>query len=500
MDQNPTSPGAAQPLPPMSKLVSCEVYKLSGLAPRLMKQLKIPVEELDLALGALVSASQRLPEGDKSFDVLVGGLQKVSPLLAKLGWTGQAGLVKYLAYINQLTADLGSTDAAAAAFEETIALMQSPRTVARFKAAFGKSFDIVGAVAAATKAGMDPLKAFLEFAEAAAKAGHPVLNTGELQKAMQTYQKGGAAMRAEQTKIKTEAGHIVDDVLTGKLNTAEMAMKRLTAAWKQFSIMFGKMLLSSGTLDYLDKVLLPAIQKVMEATAEVQKLTKETPEEKKREVENKAIDAYNPADDRRLGKTPLDQQGIDLPALLDRFGIQPEGTGPDFWKRAIGRNLSEWDIPREQPPAPLVDKEASEKVAKALELIGKAQEEAERDKPHEPPMEPLFKMPDLPPGRIPLPRPAPGLQNTGPMDLPWGKEFAEAGKSAGQAFSRALDEELTKAGETVSGWAAKLKAMLDFTAGPTVAVAPPGRHRGPGWLAKSRLRASHSDAIHVPGE
>jgi TP901 family phage tail tape measure protein len=251
-----------------------EVDKLSGLTPRLMKQLKIPVEELDLALGALVSASQRLPEGDKSFDVLVGGLQKVSPLLAKLGWTGQAGLVKYLAYINQLTADLGSTDAAAAAFEETIALMQSPRTAARFRAAFGKSFDIVGAVAAATKAGMDPLKAFLEFAEAAAEAGHPVLNTGELQKAMQTYQKGGAAMRAVQRKIKDEAGHIVDDVLTGKLNTAEMAMRRLTAAWKQFSIMFGKMLLSSGTLDYLDKVLLPAIQKVMEATAEVQKLTK----------------------------------------------------------------------------------------------------------------------------------------------------------------------------------------------------------------------------------
>jgi hypothetical protein len=218
------------------------------------------------------------------------------------------------------------------------------------------------------------------------------------------------------------------------------------------------------------------------------------------EVENKAIDAYNPADDRRLGKTPLDQQGIDLPALLDRFGIQPEGTGPDFWKRAIGRNLSEWDIPREQPPAPLVDKEASEKVAKALELIAKAQEEAERNKPHEPHMEPLFKMPDLPPERIPLPRPAPGFQNTGPMDLPWGKGFAEAGKSAGQSFSRALDEELAKAADTVSGWAAKLKAMLDFTAGPTVAVSPPGRHRGPGWLAKSRLRASHSDAIHVPGE
>ena len=155
-------------LPELAKAASAgygSVDKLASTAPRMMHALGISHHGLAEALGAIVSASSRMPDGEKSLDAIADSLLRVSPLLGRLGWKGQEGLEKYLSYLHQLSTDLGSTEAGGAAMEGMIAMMQSPHTAARFKAAFGKTFDIQGAIAAAAAKGMDPFKAFLEYAE-----------------------------------------------------------------------------------------------------------------------------------------------------------------------------------------------------------------------------------------------------------------------------------------------------------------------------------------------
>jgi hypothetical protein len=112
----------------------------------------------------------------------------------------------------------------------------------------------------------------------------------------------------------------------------------------------------------------------------------------------------------------------------------------------------------------------------------------------------LTKLANMP--EVPLPRPAPrradmaALEKFGADDA-WG--YA-AGHASGAGYRRAVNEEMSMTHSDLQGWAGKMKNTLNFTAGPKVEPLLPGRRAGPGWLAKSRLRGSHSDANPVPNE
>ena len=59
------------------------------------------------------------------------------------------------------------------------------------------------------------------------------------------------------------------------------------------------------------------------------------------------------------------------------------------------------------------------------------------------------------------------------------------------SFTEGLDAELGKAKERAAAFKADMQSLLNFNAGPTIepqVARVPGRHAGPGWLAKSRLR------------
>jgi TP901 family phage tail tape measure protein len=493
------------------------VDKLAAAAPRMMHALRIGHEQLGDALGAIVSASERMPEGERSFDAIADSILKVSPLLAKLGWQGQAGLVKYLAYLHQLSTDLGSTDAAAQAFEDIVAGIASPRMATRFKQAFGKTFDIKAAVDAAVAKGMDPLKAYLEYAEEAGRRGHPVFVSPEQQKAMETMLHGGRLMVAEQRKIGEESKHIVDEKVEERLKSAGAQLRKLATVWHDFQVQFGEMEIDAGVVKALMQ-LIPMLEQVTKQFGDLLHSSDEIGEDFLR-IFSSASSFYErmqAIEDFAFGRGafgPKDPNEIPLPRprpsdeamarprrpsiryaayqtaedVAARHGSAPYGFGlPGF-----GELTSEWpptnaaprgwDDGREAMVAPGA---ALEAAAEALARISTTVADHVEDR--------------APP--TPLPRTDPRKIKYGAMDLPWGKSMAQAGRDAGQGFSRALDEELAKAGGIVSGWAAKFKSMLDFTAGPKVEPLLPGRRAGPGWLAKSRLRGSHSDANPVPIE
>src|ERR1017187_2081107 len=140
----------------------------------------------------------------------------------------------------------------------------------------------------------------------------------------------------------------------------------------------------------------------------------------------------------------------------------------------------------------------------ALEFLAKTLPKTETKE-----LPPVFSSaePEPPQETIPLPRSRPVVQNMGPMDLQFAKQFADAGHEAGQRFSAALNSELQNAENLVSSWSNRMKGLLGFKSSPKVtpiidtpSVSKGPRHVGPGWLSSSKRRGSHSDAMPVPVE
>ena len=135
--------------------------------------------------------------------------------------------------------------------------------------------------------------------------------------------------------------------------------------------------------------------------------------------------------------------------------------------------------------------EASDKIAAASEKIGALAAEtpgartlprpaAYDRKPAAPPAPPVPEM-------IPLPRPR-------PTDI---QAFEDAGREAAAGFTRGLEDGLAKSQGVVNDHMADiLKELSALSSG----FAPGRKRAGPGWLAASRRRGSHSDAGSVPIE
>jgi hypothetical protein len=104
------------------------------------------------------------------------------------------------------------------------------------------------------------------------------------------------------------------------------------------------------------------------------------------------------------------------------------------------------------------------------------------------PKPPESPAPPPAPEVIPLPRPR-------PADI---QAFEDAGREAADGFTRGLEDGLTKSQAVVND---RMSGILKELSALSSGFAGAGRKRaGPGWLAASRRRGSHSDANSVPIE
>ena len=480
--------------------------KLATLVPRMSKQFKIAGGDLKEAMGAIVAASEGVAEGEDAFNKLVDNLDKAGPLMVRLGWSGIAGLEKYLGYVRTLSRELGGIEPATGVLTDMIAQMESPRMKARFAKAFGKGFDISAEVKAAQRRGEDPFKYYMMLAERAQKMGAPVFITPEQIKAFETLKRNAYDVTKAVHEIKEESHDAVERGLNAHLETTAATLQNLETAWEEFKAEFGKMEVDAGFVKAL-RELIPLLSETTKIFGDMLRRSDEIGKSFEAIFEKNLswLERMQRISDWLFGKA---QEPPEVPTPRPRpteEQMERERTRkrPGFMMRKAAADAAEGAAERQEArgPQPTTAEvantlaeaiaEASDKIAAASEKIGALAAEtpgartlprpaAYDRKPAAPPAPPVPEM-------IPLPRPR-------PTDI---QAFEDAGREAAAGFTRGLEDGLAKSQGVVNDHMADiLKELSALSSG----FAPGRKRAGPGWLAASRRRGSHSDAGSVPIE
>lgn len=502
-------PEATQKLEPLVRAAKAghgDVEKLTNIMPRAERNFHLTGDAVNEFLGALVKTSEETGGGKDAFNQLAESAVQAGPLVEKWGWTGINGAKKWLSYVGMLTKELGDAGKAGSVMEQLVAGIGGTKTKAKFEKAFGKGFDIGAQTRAAMRRGLDPIKYYIDMAIEAERRGVKIFQSPELIEAIEAFKRRGGSVGDFFKGLKAGAKDAIPGSLASQVGTAEFKLGQLKAAWVALRNETGKGLIDAGVVDNLHR-LMPLFTKLGE------------------ELGKFAEDAANIFEDIRddwKGFMAVFDEGLSPSERLARFNkflneFKDPGAAGAARRAKRGKpgehdehgKPEEHETPAEHGPPPergtplegykpqwLLDMQEAGKHGKTLkERRAEAEAEAQRRAAEE----------GLPEEEIPLPRPRPrdmerAIQSRFPAPYDGGRA---AGEATGKGFNEGLDSELEKATDKAAAFAAEIQALLNFSAGPTIAPQVeklPGRHAGPAWLAKSRQRGSHYDSNNVPIE
>jgi TP901 family phage tail tape measure protein len=463
-------------LPEVARLAvtaGVEVANLAKLAPLLIQSLHIAPQDLTKAFDAMYQASKNVPGG---MSAMVEGLNTLLPQIDRIGWRGQEGLDKLLAYVAGIAPALGDAAPAFSAVADSIATMTTKKLQKRFADA---GVDIQQILVEARQRGEDEFGAFIRAANQAVNAvgiGR-IFISPEQQKWFKALVQNVEQIDARHKELRNSIGAVAKDA-ADIMNDSQAKIDRLGTAWTEFKQELGATIVNAGALEYLDKV------KTL--------IT---------EIVNLLVDQKRAEELYREG-----QQKIADPWGLNKL---PTVSWPEWAKSKIAGEAPAPGAPVEQKaPAAVPLPTPAERAPAAVPMPTPAPPRAVEPPAPEPqpaPTEPYLgrpmrrrAAPPPEPEMPPPPEPAP-LDLTGAFDtMP---EVAKsAGQATGQAYNAALGTELNKSVgmiKSFSDWAGK---ALGFKASPQIAPSfetAPGT-QGPGSKASMLSRGAFSDSGPVP--
>lgn len=462
-----------------ARAANAEVASMATLAPLLMRQLKIAPEDLAKAFDAVVKASDTMKGG---YAAMSSGMERLLPIIHRLGWSGQEGLDKLLAYVNAIAPAMGGTEQAFSAIETIIDRLTNKKWEKRFQDA-GVNLNAI--LAEAQRRHEDLLAAFVRAGDEA------IRNAGEI---------GHVFMKGEEQNawiaLKRYRG-LVDETFRGLheteglaqqrtseyLNSAAGKLQQLSTSWDHFKEKLGETIVNAGALKFI---------------ADLQRILGEI-DQRLDEMQKKGF--WNVVGER--GKSASEKasgQAHEFVKMLDSLGSKTraatEGTTAEQEASDVKAREQGLLPQRQQMPQPFTTAPAPAAPPPAA-----AASAAPAARGSQPPWLPQVTMPPAG-GAAPQPGVAPPVDFNSVFgafnNMP--DAAHQAGAATGQAFNAGLGTELNKSVGMVTqftDWASK---ALGFRASPTIApsfATAPGS-QGPGSRASALTRGAFSDAGPVP--
>lgn len=191
-------------------------------------------------------------EGKFELKDMAAELPSLAPAFAALGYKGEAGLSRLVAYLQTVRMETGTSSEAATAFGDLLTKLESTNVANNFKK-FG--VDVRRGMAEARKQGLDPIDAFFKMTRQALKGDMsklPQLFTDkEMQRAARAILRNTDALKQYETAMGEAAGTVERD-LARIVNTTEAKLDRLGNSWRQLKESIGGGLIDMGVGSLMD--------------------------------------------------------------------------------------------------------------------------------------------------------------------------------------------------------------------------------------------------------
>ncbi|MEP9397942.1 phage tail tape measure protein [Mesorhizobium sp. KR2-14] len=191
-------------------------------------------------------------EGKFELKDMASELPSLAPAFTALGYKGEAGLARLVAYLQTVRMETGMSSEAATSFMDVLTKMESTNVVNHFKE-FG--IDVRRGLAQARRSGQDPLEAFFAMTRAAIKGDMSKLPQLFTDKQMligvRAILRNTEALKQYETAMSDAAGTVERD-LARIVNTTESKLDRLGNSWRQLKESIGGGLVDMGAGDLMD--------------------------------------------------------------------------------------------------------------------------------------------------------------------------------------------------------------------------------------------------------
>jgi TP901 family phage tail tape measure protein len=191
-------------------------------------------------------------EGKFELKDMAAELPSLAPAFTALGYKGEAGLARLVAYLQTVRMETGMSSEAATSFMDVLTKMESTNVVNNF-AKFG--VDVRRGLAEARKRGEDPIEAFFNMAHKAIKGDMSKLPQLFTDKQMligaRAIMRNTNALKQYEAAMSDAAGTVERD-LNRIVNTTEAKLDRLGNSWRQLKENIGAGLIDMGVGSLMD--------------------------------------------------------------------------------------------------------------------------------------------------------------------------------------------------------------------------------------------------------